>query len=678
MCWMPWLISRSEVWIVKSCMNHSVHAWRSCKRSRIPMYLIYQAAYAAQALMYVPDNETPWQGALRRTGKVLQGTAELVSATKGLDLKKFIDGLEKIQKGVSGLSKAIKLTKDVYSCVNSLSSSGRNFLGCLKESLSLQRKRAWYPTLQQTTQPSGVVESVETLFQTLESNGDFKKQALLQACRKEGVSRHPLTIALPRPTYSSLLCHAQNRPEVENGLNRLGEQRRKERGNILYIQPQAKVSLQTSDIECFPLMERVKTFLNSDEKEYQESSRIPLHISLPAIDKPEYDMISKQLRKAGFTEPQIRELKPHHKFVIICDGYDESQQTHNLYTSNRLNQPGQWRVHMVISCRSEYLGVDYRDRFQPADRNRQTEPAEQVGFQEAILTPFSEGQIKEYINQFVHAHVQLWKGKEYQEALDRIPGLKELVKISDCHKQLEYDGSVVEAEPSASNPSLNNHSKRVSSAVFSPQGDTIVTGSEGIRFSTHSNREEWRQQSPLQGQCNDVWNDLKELFSSNTQPLAPKPQVGLYSNNSSISSTLSARGVEKMNEQNFRAFQDEAWTLSSGACFDDIVAQYVRSLKKESSLHSSIITNAMCLHSALVFVKFGQSHSVIIGKGPSPSTVAIVLDFAWLTKGCHIEGTSVVDADRIDENGLITATMLALKVIQKLQQYVACRQWGGR
>ncbi|KAF9354565.1 hypothetical protein BGX34_010920, partial [Mortierella sp. NVP85] len=506
------------------------------QKSKDP-YLIYQAAYAAQALMYVPDNETPWQGALRRTGKVLQGAAELVSATKGLDLKKFIDGLEKIQKGVSGLPKAIKLTKDAYSCVASLSNSGQNFLGCLKESFSFQRKRAWYPTLRKVdtmlqeaqfdefkrfvedvpcrhdpafqwgicqrlgeiadnssldlcarldaikllgeiyqndekwgqyvnikqwivnilmrlaAQPSSVVESVETLFQTLETNGDFKKQALLQACRKEGVSRHPLTIALPRPVYSSLLYHAQNRPEVENGLNWLREQRRKGRGNTLYIQPQAKASLQTSDIECFPLMEKVKKFLDSDQKvflilgdsgagkstfhrelehelwqEYRESSRIPLHISLPAIDKPEHDMISKQLRKAGFTEPQIRELKLHRRFVLICDGYDESQQTHNLYTSNRLNQPGEWRVHMVISCRSEYLGVDYRDRFQPADRNRQVESAEPVGFQEAILTPFSEGQIKEYINQFVHAHVQLWKEKDYQEALDRIPGLKELVK----------------------------------------------------------------------------------------------------------------------------------------------------------------------------------------------------------------------------------------------------------
>ncbi|KAK3805179.1 MAG: hypothetical protein J3Q66DRAFT_375987 [Benniella sp.] len=89
---------------------------------------------------------------------------------------------------------------------------------------------------------------------------------------------------------------------------------------------------------------------------------------LACLDKPEQDTIPKQLRKCEFTEPQIRELKLHHAFILI-HGYDEHQQTNNLYASNRLNQLGEWRAKMVISCRSEYLGVDYRDRFQPEDRN---------------------------------------------------------------------------------------------------------------------------------------------------------------------------------------------------------------------------------------------------------------------------------------------------------------------
>jgi hypothetical protein len=66
-------------------------------------YLVYQAAYAYQALQYVPDNETPWQAALRRTEKVIQGVSGLVSAVKGFDLNGFIEGLGEIQQGMVGI-----------------------------------------------------------------------------------------------------------------------------------------------------------------------------------------------------------------------------------------------------------------------------------------------------------------------------------------------------------------------------------------------------------------------------------------------------------------------------------------------------------------------------------------------------------------------------------------------
>jgi len=67
------------------------------KRTSDP-FLVYHAAYAYQALLCVPDDETMWQAAMRRTGKVIQDVSGLVSAVKGLDLAKFIEGLENIQK----------------------------------------------------------------------------------------------------------------------------------------------------------------------------------------------------------------------------------------------------------------------------------------------------------------------------------------------------------------------------------------------------------------------------------------------------------------------------------------------------------------------------------------------------------------------------------------------------
>ncbi|KAF9944900.1 hypothetical protein BGZ72_001855 [Mortierella alpina] len=63
------------------------------------------------------------------------------------------------------------------------------------------------------------------------------------------------------------------------------------------------------------------------------------------------------------------------------------------------------------------------------------------------------------------------------------------------------------------------------------------------------------------------------------------------SSSSSIS-TLSAGAVVRMRaeyDENVAAFHGEAWMLPSGACVDDVVAQYVRTLNKESALHSFII-----------------------------------------------------------------------------------------
>jgi hypothetical protein len=47
--------------------------------------LVYQAAYAYQALQYIPDDETPLRKALRHTGKVIQGVSGVLTAVKSMD-----------------------------------------------------------------------------------------------------------------------------------------------------------------------------------------------------------------------------------------------------------------------------------------------------------------------------------------------------------------------------------------------------------------------------------------------------------------------------------------------------------------------------------------------------------------------------------------------------------------
>ncbi|KAF9178093.1 hypothetical protein BGZ51_008110, partial [Haplosporangium sp. Z 767] len=285
------------------------------------------------------------------------------------------------------------------------------------------------------------------VLQRLGRIGDKARQALYSDCLEQGPSKHPLKISQPPSAPLTLLDRVQNKPDVEEDLRKLRQQRLKERGDAVYIPPQAKANLKASDDVLFSLTEKVEQFLASTNQKvllllgdsgsgkstfnreiehnlwlkYEKTKgRIPLYINLSAIDRPEQDMVAKQLRKFELSNSQIRELKAQRKFVLICDGYDESQEKHNLYTTNRLNQIGEWQVQMVVSCRSEYIGLDYRDFFQPS--NDITE------FQEAVIAPFSRAQVDDYLAKYVITKAPLWTTKQYVDVLDQIPSLQELIK----------------------------------------------------------------------------------------------------------------------------------------------------------------------------------------------------------------------------------------------------------
>ncbi|KAF9899733.1 hypothetical protein EC991_008410 [Linnemannia zychae] len=299
----------------------------------------------------------------------------------------------------------------------------------------------------------------QLLLQGLDKKGDISKQALYRDVMDGPLSPYPLRTHLPWPSSSPLLARFQDVPDVENDLHRLRMQRMKEPESTLYIPPQAKPTLQSSDETLFPLMEKTLEFLmNSGQvflllgdsgggkstfnlqleralwKDYKRGGVIPLHINLPAIDNPQQDMIAKQLQQLHlFSKAQIQELRQNRHFIVICDGYDESRLKKNIYVSNFLNQPGQWRAKMVISCRSQYLGPDYRSRFQPAG-DRYLQPTAEL-FQEAVIASFSRSQIEQYVDQFVQkassnaidtTHSS-WTAVDYLDKLNKIPKLIELV-----------------------------------------------------------------------------------------------------------------------------------------------------------------------------------------------------------------------------------------------------------
>ncbi|KAG0024769.1 hypothetical protein BGZ80_007704 [Entomortierella chlamydospora] len=498
-------------------------------------HLVYQAAYAYQALQWVPDDETPWQATVRRATKVMKGISGLVSAANGLDLHGLLRSLVNIQEGLDFAVETFKAVQNAYVRANILSTSGQSFVECLKQGLSFERKCAWYLALrgadtliqggelakfrvlvceatcrydpafqwgicerlgklaadsqwdtksrqsavlflgeiykhdavwgqhvqikqyildillQLSSSSRSHLQVAATLLQDLKKDGDATKQELYRNCVKEGPSRYALKACLPELANPSLLDRVQNKPDVEADLRRLARDRSKKRGSPVYIPPQAKASIQASDNSLFDLTEKVNEFLDSPRKVLlllgdsgvgkstfnrelehnlwkaykKKDGRIPLFISLPEIDRPEKELIVKKLRKLEFSESQIRVLKDSREFILICDGYDETQQTHNLYDSNHLNDEGEWKAQMIISCRTEYVGLDYRYRFQPGDRNQSSELAL---FQEAVISPFSNAQIKDYIKTYVDLKAPLWEAKDYQEVFDRIPSLQELVK----------------------------------------------------------------------------------------------------------------------------------------------------------------------------------------------------------------------------------------------------------
>ncbi|KAF9916261.1 hypothetical protein BX616_004205 [Lobosporangium transversale] len=477
-------------------------------------YLVYHVAYASQALLYIPNDETLMQAMLRRTSAVVQGVFGLVSAVKDINLSDFLH---------------------VYNNVVSLAKSGEAFKQCMEEGFSFSRKAAWYPALRRvdaflqlgeltnfrtlvceapcrrepafqwglcqrlgqiaadtrwnmkvrqyavtflgemykndkdwgdyvgikrciigilkrlTSLSKDDIQTARLLLCNLAMDGDTKKQQLYKDCFQEP-EPHPF-IYIPSPLESpSLVDRVQDRPDVGGSLRILKQQRKKARGDkFFYIDQYAKASPQASDDKSFLLMDKVNEFLKSEQKvlliqgdsgagkstfnlalerTLWESFRegddgIPLLINLPAIDNPANDMVAKQLQIHGFTKKQIKELKKNRAFILICDGYDEITLPGNLYFTNRLNQSGEWKCQMVISCRSEYLGIDYRDRFQPMGRNHQ---ADTGLFQEAVIIPFSEDQIDEYIKQYVVSKDILWSVEDYQRVLKTVPSLQALVK----------------------------------------------------------------------------------------------------------------------------------------------------------------------------------------------------------------------------------------------------------
>ena len=240
--------------------------------------------------------------------------------------------------------------------------------------------------------------------------------------------------------------------QVELDLTRFRPQRLNEYNRHIYIPAMAKANLQARDDSIFLLMDKVQEFLNSDRQvmlilgdsgsgkssfcrnlehhlwtNYNKGDHIPLYINLSAIDNPAQNLIEKQLLYLDFYDSQIQEVKLHRQLILICDGYDESQQVANLHTTNRLNQRDGWKAKMIVACRTQFLIPAYLDSFVPQLEGCYSKPRLDL-FQEAMIVPFSDEQVKNYVARYVALEPRTWTTRDYMDKLTTISNLLDLVK----------------------------------------------------------------------------------------------------------------------------------------------------------------------------------------------------------------------------------------------------------
>ncbi|KAF9912570.1 hypothetical protein EC991_009995 [Linnemannia zychae] len=501
-------------------------------------YLKYQAAYALQALLHIPYDETRRKFMLQQAGNVAMGLLGVASVCK-LDLSELKGGVNHLYRpegnihdfpinGVSGDQSLLESDQGIATSVKEGVMSGGQQLwyAALREAqeyisngrladfnhlvfeapccqdiefqwgvchmleliavssewdvtsrqhaikflAELCRNKTWATNEEVvlwTLQPLHRIaafsdpllsDQAQFALQGLEKERDAAKEILYRNVISNPVNPYPTAAPMCAPLVSPLLAQALVVPHVEHDLHRLRVQRLNERENALYVPPQAKPTLQATNETLFPLMERVQQFIAGSGpvflllgdsgggkstfniqlertlwQDYKRGGTIPLLINLPAIDDPTQDLVAKQLRYYDFSEEQIQELKLLREFVLICDGYDEGQLEVNIHSANEFHKPEQWKVKMIISCRSQYLDVDYRSHFHPQPSSIYGHEVELMV--EAVIAPFSEEQIEQYVGQYVkglekRSVIQsraAWTLEEYMEKLTKIPNLMELV-----------------------------------------------------------------------------------------------------------------------------------------------------------------------------------------------------------------------------------------------------------
>ena len=158
-------------------------------------------------------------------------------------------------------------------------------------------------------------------------------------------------------------------------------------------------------------------------KVWTEGARIPLYVSLPLLKDPEHSLMHETLSKKGWSESDINELrKEQTPLLLFLDGYNElALGETNIIASNELSA---FNVRIIITCRSQYLSLNYRQSFMLSNDQHES-------LTEACIVPFSKEQQDSYIERFVQLKYNKrgWSElRQYKHAFDLFPTLRHMAK----------------------------------------------------------------------------------------------------------------------------------------------------------------------------------------------------------------------------------------------------------
>ena len=154
-------------------------------------------------------------------------------------------------------------------------------------------------------------------------------------------------------------------------------------------------------------------------KGYKAGYPIPLWIPLPELDNPFEEAVEEILRKQGFDDSQISEMKAQEKFIFIVDGYDELHLFQNCYVTNGWSQ---WNAKVLITCRSQalYYQKDYEKYFTPFHGEKRLP----LLMRKLYVAPFSQDQISAYVKKY---RTKYSENNIAEEDFARVRGLTELI-----------------------------------------------------------------------------------------------------------------------------------------------------------------------------------------------------------------------------------------------------------